>query len=73
MCKSCTDPQDQRTRNGMSGGIQDYGGAAVNLICGVDVPGLGRFGTIQDCQDATVRLNRGVGIPRTMLWHASGF
>eukprot|EP00959_Pyramimonas_sp_CCMP1952_P131491 2749547-Pyramimonas_sp.AAC.1 len=31
-----------------------------------------RPGAIQDCQDATVRLIRGVGTPRTMSWHASG-
>eukprot|EP00959_Pyramimonas_sp_CCMP1952_P171626 3586636-Pyramimonas_sp.AAC.1 len=31
-----------------------------------------RSGAIQECQDATVRLTRGVGNPRTMFWHASG-
>eukprot|EP00959_Pyramimonas_sp_CCMP1952_P056355 1176981-Pyramimonas_sp.AAC.1 len=37
----------------------------------VEVPGR-RSGTIQDCQDATVRLIRGVGIPRILFLHASG-
>eukprot|EP00959_Pyramimonas_sp_CCMP1952_P468932 9494077-Pyramimonas_sp.AAC.1 len=31
-----------------------------------------RSGKIQDHQNATVRLIRGVGIPRTMSWHGSG-
>eukprot|EP00959_Pyramimonas_sp_CCMP1952_P165789 3465179-Pyramimonas_sp.AAC.1 len=31
-----------------------------------------RSGAIADRQDATVRLIHGVGIPRTMFWHASG-
>eukprot|EP00959_Pyramimonas_sp_CCMP1952_P111342 2329148-Pyramimonas_sp.AAC.1 len=31
-----------------------------------------RFGTIQDRQDASARLIRGVGIPRTMFWCLSG-
>eukprot|EP00959_Pyramimonas_sp_CCMP1952_P086471 1808829-Pyramimonas_sp.AAC.1 len=30
-----------------------------------------RSGTIRDRQDATVRLIRSDGIPRTMFWHAS--
>eukprot|EP00959_Pyramimonas_sp_CCMP1952_P164060 3430103-Pyramimonas_sp.AAC.1 len=30
-----------------------------------------RSGTIQDRQDATVRLIRCVGIPRTLFWHAA--
>eukprot|EP00959_Pyramimonas_sp_CCMP1952_P195238 4082328-Pyramimonas_sp.AAC.1 len=29
-------------------------------------------GTIQDRQDATIKLIRGVGVPRTVFWHASG-
>eukprot|EP00959_Pyramimonas_sp_CCMP1952_P216124 4520488-Pyramimonas_sp.AAC.1 len=31
-----------------------------------------RSGTIQDRQDATVKLIRGAGVPKTMFWHASG-
>eukprot|EP00959_Pyramimonas_sp_CCMP1952_P011924 251704-Pyramimonas_sp.AAC.1 len=31
-----------------------------------------RPGAIQDRQDATIRLIRGVGIPRIMFWYASG-
>eukprot|EP00959_Pyramimonas_sp_CCMP1952_P195108 4079892-Pyramimonas_sp.AAC.1 len=31
-----------------------------------------RSGTIQDHQNAAIRLVRGVGIPRTMFWHAPG-
>eukprot|EP00959_Pyramimonas_sp_CCMP1952_P010064 209961-Pyramimonas_sp.AAC.1 len=27
---------------------------------------------IHDRQDATVRLIRGVGVPKTLIWHASG-
>eukprot|EP00959_Pyramimonas_sp_CCMP1952_P111516 2332533-Pyramimonas_sp.AAC.1 len=31
-----------------------------------------RSGTVQDRQDATVRMIRGVGVLRMMCWHASG-
>eukprot|EP00959_Pyramimonas_sp_CCMP1952_P059943 1252313-Pyramimonas_sp.AAC.1 len=41
------------------GRIQDYAGATV-------------IGTIQDRSNATVRLIRGVAIPRIIVGHASG-
>eukprot|EP00959_Pyramimonas_sp_CCMP1952_P058163 1214238-Pyramimonas_sp.AAC.1 len=32
-----------------------------------------RSGTIEDRQDATVRLIRGVGVPKTMFWYAPAY
>eukprot|EP00959_Pyramimonas_sp_CCMP1952_P099187 2073689-Pyramimonas_sp.AAC.1 len=59
MCKWCAGSHvDQRTRDG--------------VLEGFKIMREWRSGSTQDRQDATVRLIRGVGVPRIMLWHASG-